>query len=75
MFIVSPTFLKDSDENIPYYLRNIVQNGPKTPKNEQSRGRPNTLLGLVTTKVLLRHSFKISRECSTFLKALINIPK
>ena len=35
-----------------YYLRNTVKNGPKTPKNIQSRKRSNTFFSLVTTRVI-----------------------
>ena len=59
----------------PYYLREIVQNGPKATKNVQDRGRPSTFLSLVTTTVILRHSWKKSRECFTFLNTSRNIPK
>ena len=58
-----------------YYLRNIVQNGPKTPKNFQSGGRPNTFFSLVTTTVISRYSCKTSKECFKFLKTLRNISK
>ena len=50
-------------EMVSYFLKNISQNGPKTPKNDQTRGRPNVSLRLVTTTVISRHSYKISREC------------
>ena len=60
---------------ILYYLRNIVQNVPKTLKNFQSKGRPDTFFSLVTTTVISRHSCKISRECFRFLKTWMNMPK
>ena len=47
-----------------YYLRNIVQNWPKSPQNAQSRGRPNLFVSLVTTTVISRYSCKIWRECN-----------
>ena len=62
-------------EMFPYYLREIVQNEPKANKNVQDRGRPSTFLSLVTATVILRYSWKKSRECFTFLNTLRNIPK
>ena len=57
---------------VPYYFRNLIQNGPKTPRKDQSRERPNTFL---TTTVVSIHSRKISREYFNILKALRNILK
>ena len=37
---------------VPYYTRNMLQNGLKTPKNIQSKGKPNTFFSLVTTTVI-----------------------
>ena len=48
---------------VSYYLRNIVQNGPRALKNVRSRGRENKFLSLVITTAISRHSCKISREC------------
>ena len=60
---------------VPYYLRNMVQNKPKTPKNVQSRGKFNIFLSFVTTQVMSRYSCKISSECFKFLNVLSNITK
>ena len=47
---------------VPYYLSNILQNGLKVPKNLQSTGRdPTHFLSLMTTTVVSRHSYKISK--------------
>ena len=42
--------LRQKCQMVLYFLRNAVQNGPKTPKNIQSRS-PNTFFSLVTTTV------------------------
>ena len=60
---------------VPNYLGKIELNRSKAPKNVHSRGRPNTFFSLVTTAIISIHSYKISRDCFTFLKTLSNIPK
>ena len=60
---------------VPYYLRNMVQNKSKTPKNVQSRGKFNIFLSFVTTPVMSRYSCKISSECFKLLNVLSNITK
>ena len=53
---------------VPYYLRNIVQNGSKSPKNVKGCGKVDIKFSLVITTIISRHSWKISGESFKFLK-------